>query len=220
MRGQGGSLCVMVCTCRSLLHNVRLWGLQSQLPCGHNSLWLHLSRHGLCAQILSSWRLIWLCFQTWNSRNTNCNLKLLLSAYLMLIKSPDWSDDECVRFFCPVCGGCVRWPSQHICVFFHLMSTLSLLSFSPCCFLLCNHYNNKGSCSPARQWKGSTRNAKIYVGFFPFSRLLVCCHRGTWVEKLDWKSGKKGIITKRRKAPIHPRQQSPVISAVISLCSK
>lgn len=78
-------------------------------------------------------------------------------------------------------------------------------------FYFCNHSNNKDGCLSARQWKGSTCNAFFFFGLLSL---------GNMSEKLDWKSGKKRIITRRRKAPIHPRQQSSVISPVISLCSK
>lgn len=126
----------------------------------------------------------------------------------MLIKSPDWSDDKeqdvCVSFhsFVLHVGGGPPSTFVFTVFFFSIWSLLSLLFFFSFCFLLCNHCNNKGSCDPARQWKGSTGNAKMYVLFFFFFRLLVCCHRGNMSGKTWLKIRKKGNNYKEEKR--HP----------------
>lgn len=140
----------------------------------------------------------------------------VLLGLFILFKPLDWAGWMCVFWLiCPVCRRCVRWwPSIFMAtVFFHLIS--SLPSAPPPPPLHSNHYSNKRDRLSAMQWKGSTCNAKM---LFFFVSVVTGEMMG---GKLDWKSGKKGNNYKeKKKAAIHPRQQSSVISAVISVRCK
>lgn len=88
----------------------------------------------------------------------------------------------CVCVFsliCPVCGRCVRWPSQHICVYsifpFDLYSLPSLLFFPAVSYSVIIT-TTKEAAFPLDSRKVPLAMLKC-MGFFFL--LLACCHWGT-----------------------------------------
>lgn len=135
-------------------------------------------------------------------------IALLLLFDLRLLESPDcWSDSLwCILTCLVLCGSCVRWASEHICIalfFLHLISPLfPLFSFSQLFPHSVIIMTTKENTFPTRQAAALGSIGKMYVFFIFFSAF---CQLSP--GKHEWKTwlknkGKKG--NNYKEAETHP----------------